>query len=62
MFMLTNTEWHQKHMLPKKSSLQEKVSWHLDHAKHCGCTRIPVYLLKIMIKKKERERVAQITV
>jgi len=37
----TNAEWHQKNPMPKNPTNRERVEWHLEHAKNCGCRPIP---------------------
>lgn len=32
-----NTEWHLKHQLPKNPSLDQRVKWHMEHARNCSC-------------------------
>lgn len=32
-----NTEWHLKHTLPKEPTLDQRVKWHMDHARRCPC-------------------------
>ena len=32
-----NAEWHQKHPMPSKPTLDQRVTWHLAHQKQCGC-------------------------
>jgi hypothetical protein len=32
-----NTEWHAKHALPQNPTLDERVNWHMDHARRCPC-------------------------
>ncbi|MGD1019600.1 MAG: hypothetical protein ABSA12_09800 [Verrucomicrobiia bacterium] len=36
-----NGSWHQRHPMPKKPTLEQRVNWHLAHAKACGCREIP---------------------
>jgi len=36
-----NAEWHNAHPMPKKPSLDERVAWHLEHARACACRPIP---------------------
>ena len=35
--MAINREWHIAHRMPPKPNLDERVAWHLDHARHCSC-------------------------
>lgn len=32
-----NAEWHSKHRMPKNPSMDQRVKWHIEHARHCGC-------------------------
>ncbi len=34
---MINAEWHAKHKMPKNPTLDQRVKWHLEHARHCGC-------------------------
>jgi hypothetical protein len=45
-----NVTWHKMHPMPKNPSLLERIDWHLDHYKNCGCREIPPKL-KDEIKK-----------
>jgi hypothetical protein len=36
-----NARWHVAHPMPKAATLDERVVWHLAHAKACGCREIP---------------------
>jgi hypothetical protein len=35
-----NRKWHEAHRMPPNASEDERIAWHLDHARHCGCRRI----------------------
>ena len=35
-----NREWHETHVMPKNASEDERIAWHSEHAKHCGCRAI----------------------
>jgi hypothetical protein len=36
-----NANWHHGHRMPKSPSLQQRVQWHVAHAKACACRGIP---------------------
>jgi hypothetical protein len=36
-----NGRWHLSHPMPKNATLDQRVTWHLAHAKACGCREIP---------------------
>ncbi|MBB3929999.1 hypothetical protein GGR25_001038 [Kaistia hirudinis] len=31
--------------MPPKASLNERIAWHLEHARACGCREIPASIL-----------------
>ena len=35
--MKINAEWHAKHKMPKNATLNQRVKWHMEHARHCSC-------------------------
>lgn len=44
--MKFNKNWHQKNKMPKNPTLEERIKWHLGHAKHCCCRPMPDKLKK----------------
>jgi hypothetical protein len=34
-------KWHEANPMPKSANLKQRVAWHIEHAKHCGCREIP---------------------
>jgi hypothetical protein len=58
-----NAAWHDAHPMPKSPTLDQRIAWHVDHAKHCGCRPIPEKLAAEMKNRgmkvpvfKDRER------
>jgi hypothetical protein len=49
--MAINKEWHLSHPMPKHATIEQRMKWHLEHAKHCGCRDIPEKL-KAEMKKR----------
>ena len=39
-----NTQWHQRHPMPKNPSTQQRIAWHVAHEKNCGCRPMPAKL------------------
>lgn len=35
-----NAEWHRAHTMPKNATPQQRLDWHLAHAKACACRRL----------------------
>jgi hypothetical protein len=50
-----NSSWHKKHPMPKKPSLQQRVQWHLAHAKACGCRGIPKTVIAELRRRGQAE-------
>jgi hypothetical protein len=48
---LLNKAWHEKHKMPAKATLQQRIRWHLDYGKHSGCRPIPAKLAETMRAK-----------
>jgi hypothetical protein len=47
-----NKEWHLHHRMPKNATLEQRITWHLEHKKNCGCRDI-TEKLKVEMKKKQ---------
>ncbi|MFA6467047.1 MAG: hypothetical protein WCV71_04265 [Patescibacteria group bacterium] len=47
-----NATWHLKHKMPKNPSLDQKVDWHLAHAKNCQCRPLGAKILEEIKKNK----------
>jgi len=39
-----NRPWHLAHRMPERATGEQRIRWHLEHAKHCGCRPIPTRL------------------
>jgi len=49
--MKINKEWHEKNIMPKNATFEQRVKWHLEHQKNCACRPIPEKLLEKMLKR-----------
>jgi hypothetical protein len=36
-----NATWHRAHPMPPRATLDQRVRWHVAHARHCGCRPVP---------------------
>jgi hypothetical protein len=36
-----NRSWHEKHPMPSRATMAQRIKWHRAHAKHCACRPIP---------------------
>jgi hypothetical protein len=52
--MNINREWHLNNKMPKNSTLEQRIQWHLEHEKNCQCRPIPAKLLEEMAKIKAK--------
>jgi hypothetical protein len=39
--MTINAAWHKANPMPKNPTLDQRMAWHVAHAKACGCREIP---------------------
>jgi len=51
--MKINKEWHLKNKMPKNPTLNERINWHIEHAKHCSCREMPDSIKKEIAKRKK---------
>jgi len=51
--MKINKEWHLKNLMPKNPALDERINWHIEHSKNCGCREIPPGIKKEIQKRKK---------
>ena len=47
-----NRVWHEAHPMPKSPTVAQRMAWHMDHARHCGCRPIPAGILALMAQRK----------
>ena len=48
-----NAEWHKQHRMPKNPTEEQRIVWHIEHAKHCGCREMPEKLKVYIIRPPE---------
>ncbi len=36
-----NAEWHKAHRMPENPTRAERVAWHAEHERECGCRPVP---------------------
>lgn len=47
-----NAAWHDAHPMPRNATLDQRIAWHVEHARHCGCRPIPEKLRAEMTKRR----------
>ena len=50
--MPINKAWHEAHRMPKNPSLEQRIVWHREHAKHCACRPVPEKLAAEMRRRE----------
>lgn len=46
-----NADWHRAHPMPKNPTDDQRIAWHMEHVKACGCRGIPAGVLALMAKR-----------
>ena len=41
-----NAAWHRANRMPARAALEQRVEWHLAHAKACGCRDLPAGIVR----------------
>ncbi len=34
-------DWHRANPMPKNPTLDQRIAWHVGHARHCACRPVP---------------------
>lgn len=56
--MKINKVWHGQNRMPKNASDKERIQWHVDHARECGCRDIPPKIKTALAERKPKLVVA----
>ena len=49
--MKINAEWHKANKMPKNPTLDQRLDWHIGHAKNCQCWPVPPKLQEEIEKR-----------
>jgi hypothetical protein len=52
----TNARWHAAHRMSANPSLNERVKWHVAHARHCACRPMPATVVAELRRRGSLER------
>ena len=52
----TNKDLHAKNRMPKNASMEQRIRWHEDHARICGCRPIPPTVRAAIEDRRRRVR------
>lgn len=48
-----NREWHKQHKMPDRATEKERIEWHVEHTRYCGCRPAPKALLAKIGERQE---------
>lgn len=51
-----NKEWHQRHRMPVKATLDQRVQWHMEHAAVCDCRPVPPRVAAVIKRRQKPPR------
>jgi hypothetical protein len=51
-----NATWHAKHRLPQGATLDQRVAWHIAHARWCGCRAVPPRIRAEIARRRRAAR------
>jgi len=46
-----NAEWHRLNRMPANPTTDQRIAWHVAHARACRCREIPVKILEEMKRR-----------
>jgi hypothetical protein len=52
----TNKLWHERNRMPLRATLEQRIAWHRQHAKHCACRPMPAGILQAIKTREARVR------
>ena len=47
--------WHRRNRMPRNATMTQRIDWHREHAKHCGCRPIQATVLDQIENKRGGE-------
>lgn len=48
---MINRAWHDANPMPAKATLDQRIAWHVEHARHCACRPMPASILAELEKR-----------
>ncbi len=54
-----NAAWHDAHPMPPRATLDQRVAWHVAHAKACGCRPMPATVVAELKRRGRRPAAAK---
>lgn len=58
--MAINALWHAANPMPTNATLNQRVTWHLEHARVCGCRPVPDSIKAEIARRAGQQRLPDI--
>lgn len=49
---MINSKWHNENRMPPNPTLDQRLEWHLEHARHCACRPMPASIAKEIARRE----------
>jgi hypothetical protein len=49
-----NRVWHAANKMPRNPTLEQRIEWHLEHAKYCSCRKMLAEMEVLIAKRKQK--------
>lgn len=46
-----NADWHRAHPMPAKATFEQRLAWHREHVRACGCRKPPPDIAAILARE-----------
>jgi hypothetical protein len=50
-----NAGWHKRHPMPPRATSRQRLHWHVEHAKACGCRTLTAAMLMKLRRAAQQE-------
>jgi hypothetical protein len=51
-----NKAWHKLNKMPANAGIDQRVAWHIAHARHCGCRPMPPRIAAAIADSQDKQR------
>lgn len=52
---MINRAWHAEHRMPTNPTLEQRIEWHREHARECGCRPMPASIATEIARREKAE-------
>ena len=51
-----NAGWHKNNVMPRNATMDQRIKWHIAHARFCACRAMPKTVQAAIDKKHPKSR------